>query len=114
MNLRALDPYAKAIVGAAVTAAAAYAASTAAHHSLAQVAVETATALVVALAANWGLPGAPVVKEVANGIVAGGAAFLASYGHVSTQQTVLATMIAFVAGTGLVSLTSNTVRRVAR
>jgi hypothetical protein len=69
---------------------------------------------VVALAANWALPGAPIVKEVANGLVAGGAAFLASYGHVSTQQTVLATIIAFAVGTGFVSLTSNTARKVAR
>lgn len=111
MDLRSLDPYAKAIIGAAVTAATAYAASTAAHHSLAQVVVETVTALVVALAANWALPGAPVLKEAANGLVAGGAAFLASYGHVSTQQVWIATIAAIVIGSGFVSITSNTARK---
>jgi hypothetical protein len=65
----------------------------------------------VALAASWALPGAPLVKELANGVVAGGAAFLASYGHVSTQQTILATLIALVAGTGFVGVTSNTGRK---
>jgi hypothetical protein len=108
ISIRDLDPYAKAIIGAAVVAASAYAASTAAHHTLAQVGVETGTAFVVALAAAWALPGAPLVKELASGLVAGGAAFLASYGHVSNAQTWIATIIALVVGTGFVSLTSNT------
>jgi len=111
MNLRDLDPYAKAIIGAAVVAASAYAASTAAHHTLAQVGVETGTAFVVALAAAWALPGAPLVKELASGLVAGGAAFLASYGHVSNMQTIIATIVAAVVGTGFVGLASNTAKR---
>jgi len=111
LDLRTLDPYAKALIGAAVTAAVAYGAATAAHHTLAQVGVETGTAFVVALIASWALPGAALVKEIGNGLVAGGAAFLASYGHVTNQQTIIATIIAFVVGTGFVTITSNTGRK---
>ena len=114
MNLRDLDPYAKAIIGAAVTAASAYAASVSAHDTLTFAVATTLTAFVVALAANWALPGAVLVKELANGVAAGSAAFLASYHHVSTQQLWLATIIAAVAGSGFVLVTSNTVKRPAR
>lgn len=114
MNLKELDPYAKAIMGAAVAAASAYAASTAAHHTLAQVVTETLAAFVVALAASWAVPGGVYLKELANGVVAGAAAFLASWGHVTNQQAIIATVVAFVVGTGLVSVATSVRKVVAR
>lgn len=111
MNLQALDPYAKAIIGAAVTAASAYAASIAAGDRLTFTVATTLTAFVVALAASWALPGVVFVKELANGVAAGSAAFLASYGHVGTGQVWLATIIAAVAGSGFVMATSNAAAR---
>ena len=111
MNLRDLDPYAKAVIGAAVTAAAAYAASVSAHDTLTFTVATTLTAFVVALAANWALPGVALVKELANGVAAGSAAFLATYGHASTQQLWIATIVAAVVGSGFVLGTSNTGRK---
>ena len=102
--------YAKSIMTAVVAAAATFVSAQAADRSMPVTVTMTVVALAVGLGASWAHQ-TPAMKLIIAVVTAGGGAFLASWGHATTQQVIISVLAAVAAGGGLTGSTSNDVTK---
>ena len=105
-----LNPFAKAIIAAAVAAANAFGAGALAHTPMLLTIAATIVAFAASLGATWAVSH-PTWKAVLSGIVAAGGAVITTYGHADTLQVVISAVVAFATGAGLVSGVRNLAQR---